>query len=205
MAIREHMILSYLVDEEVYAIIGHDFLMYLKIAAFYMTLLLVLVVIRFGVTTYITDTWYVTLAVGLVWVWIYTKGLFQILDRYLDALLITNKWLVLFRRDGIFKHKNLTMQRVSIETVSYEQNSFWDTIFKKWDITIYVEDEQHSFRNAAYPAESVAKILERKERIIGNAYVMENTIDDDSRSKYEMLVEALGEVVTEYVEKRKGV
>lgn len=66
-----------------------------------------------------------------------------------------------------------------------------------------MEDEQYTFKNASDPALSVAAILERKERIVGPKFVMENQDIEESKSKYDMLVEALGEVVSEYVEKRR--
>lgn len=58
------------------------------------------------------------------------------------------------------------MQRVSIETVTDEQNSFADALFKKGDITIRLEEEQLTFFNVHTPAEQSLKILTWKERVL---------------------------------------
>ncbi len=94
------------------------------------------------------------------------------------------------------------MQRVSLETVTDEQNSLADTLFKKGDISIRLEEEEHLFRNVHQPSQQVSKILTWKERILGTRTSYENNPTDQVRDKYELLVEALGEVVSEYVEKK---
>ena len=77
-------------------------------------------------------------------------------------------------------------------------------MFKKGDITIRLEDEKIKFRDVSHPGEQVGKLLHRKEKILGRYQYHENeTATEAGKDKYELLVEALGEVVTEYVDKKK--
>ncbi len=94
------------------------------------------------------------------------------------------------------------MQWISLETVTSEQNSFADTLFKKGDISIRLEEEEHLFRNVHQPSAQVSMILVWKERILGTRTSYENNPTEQAKDKYELLVEALGEVVSEYVEKK---
>lgn len=139
---------------------------------------------------------------GGIGVVIYAKGLYEFIDRYLDALVITNMWLLLFKRNWLFSYKTTAMQWVSIETITDQQDSFADSIFKKGDITIRLEEELHLFKNVAQPAQKVASIITWKERILWTRSAYENEVDESAKDKYELLVEALWEVVSEYVEKK---
>jgi hypothetical protein len=96
------------------------------------------------------------------------------------------------------------MQWVSTETIMYEQQTFRDTLFKKWDIKITVEETAYSFKDANKPAEKVSNIIARKQKILWRHHYSENETVPEAKDKYELLVEALWEVVSEYVEKKQG-
>ena len=142
---------------------------------------------------------------AFMWILIYAKCLYDIADEYLDSLVITNRWLVLFRRNWLFSYTTDYLQRVSVESISEEQTSFRDTLFKKWDLKVRLEDEKYIFKEVGHPALQVNKLLHRKEKILWRYQYHENETQTevDTKDKYELLVEALGEVVTEYVEKKK--
>lgn len=128
--------------------------------------------------------------------------MYDIFDEYLDSLVITDKGIIHFKRDGLWKQKAEMLSRVSIESVSHEQNSFWDSLIGKWDIKIKLEDVITRFDDVSDPAVVSNKILEYKDRILWRHNYMENEVKHEP-DKYNILIEALGEVVTEYVEKKK--
>lgn len=112
-------------------------------------------------------------------------------------------WLILFHRDGLFRQKAINLQRVSIETIVFEQNSLRDTFFHKWTLSILVEDQKYVFHDVANPRQAVSTITSRKEKILWRVHYSENEIEsEESFNKYEILVEALWEVVSEYVQKK---
>lgn len=202
MSIRESLIKSYLQEEEVYEVIWHDITVFLKIALWYILLLIVVWCLRFALTNTLGDSTVLRRIMSSIWLALYIKWTIDLLDSYLDALLITNVWLLLFTWDWLFKQTVTNLQRVSTETIMYEQNSFRDTLFKKWDVRISVEDMKYTFKEVGHPAERVTQILSWKEKILWRYHYTENEVDPTEKDKYELLVEALGEVVTEYVEKK---
>lgn len=205
MSIRESLIKTYLQDEEVYEIIWHDIIVYLKLIWGYLLLLFATGLLWYLLVSQFGNNITIKRIMSGLWVIIYIKWTVDILDRYLDALLVTNIGLLLFKRDGLFSQKVTNMQWVSTETIQYEQNSFWDSLFKKWDIRITVEDATYVFNEASRPAEKVTQILLRKDKVLWRNHYTENAVEPSetiSQDKYEILVEALWEVVTEYVQKK---
>ena len=196
---------SYLDNEEVYATIGHHRSKYVQPVVWYSFLALVVVLFRtFRTSITLYQPWRISLVLWLLLVWIYAQCSFKLVDMYLDSLLITNVGLILFRWDWLFKQKVATLQRVSIETVAFEQNSLLDTALWKWDITIRVEDTTFTFKNLAQPAKRVTQLLSWKDKILWRFHYSENeTAAELEPDKYEMLVEALWEVVSEYVDKKR--
>ncbi len=204
MSIKESIIRSYLQDEEVYEFIWHDITVYIKIILGYVSLIAVLVLLWWWLEATIWSSVYSKYTFSVLLIGLYWKWTVDILDRYLDALLITNMWLLLFTWDWLFKQTVVNMQWVSTETIMYEQQTFRDTLFKKWDIKITVEDNAYSFKDANRPAEKVSYIINRKQKILWRHHYSENEILPEWKDKYELLVEALGEAVSEYVEKKQS-
>jgi hypothetical protein len=202
--LKHALIRKYLDDQEVYAVIGHDILVYLKIAGWYLFFLVLIYLLYMVLQRYIISHAYLMRTAALMWICIYFKWLYDIADEYLDSLVVTNKGLVLFKRNWLFDYKTDYLQWVSIESLSDEQNSFRDTLFKKWDISIKLEDERIRFKEVGHPWEKVHMLLHWKTKILWRYEYHENeTTKEISRDKYELLVEALWEVVTEYVEQKK--
>ena len=200
---REQIIRRYVDAENIYKIIWHDNRVYIKIAIFYGSLILFfwflyVAIIKFINEPFLKRIWWVW------WALLYCKAIYDIFDEYLDTLLITDRWLVHFRRDGFWKRKADILQRVSVESVSDRQDTMRDSLLNKGDVTFTLEDRQHIFKEVDSPSSVTNSILDYKDKILWRHNYYENEWNEnDARDKYEMLVEALWEVVTEYVEKKK--
>lgn len=201
---RKKILASYLHEEELYDVIWHTWLYYIRIIGSYT--LVVLLLLSCWILAWALPQERSKIIQHVLWiscVIVYLSGLLKILDAYLDGLLITNMWLILFQRDGIFKQKSINLQWVSIETIVFEQDSIRDTFFKKWTLSIFVEDQKYVFHDVANPRQAVSTITSRKEKILWRVHYSENEVEsEESLNKYEILVEALWEVVTEYVQKK---
>lgn len=201
---RTNIIKKYLGDQEIYDIIGHNLLIYWWIVLKYLALLGIIYLLYLIIHQYIFRHIYLNRGITFLGIILYAKWLYDLADRYLDSLVITNRWLVLFKWNGLFNYTTDYFQRVSIDSISEEQNSFRDTLFKKWDLKIHLEDEKHIFEDVSYPSTKITNILHRKDKILWRFQYHENEVaEDDTNNKYDLLVEALGEVVSEYVEKKK--
>ncbi len=199
---RTTLIKKYLADHEIYEVIGHHILVYIKIIIGYLVILVAIALLYRLFVNKITNHPLVTRIAWGLGVIIYGVGLYKFMDEYMDALVVTNLWLLFFKWNWMFSYKTSSMQWVSIESVADQQDTFADSLFKKGDISIRLEEEDLIFRNVSQPSYQVATILKRKERILGTRSAYENENPEQAKDKYELLVEALGEVVSEYVEKK---
>lgn len=205
--LRKNIIYNYLQDQEIYTIIGHDMLVYIKIVGMYLSMLAIVFALYFWLSQYVV-TWQ-TLQRIVTWlgIIIYAKGLYDIADEYLDSLVISNKWLILFRRNGVFNYSTTYLQWVSIETISEAQHTLRDSLFQKGHLKIKLEDEKYIFKDVSQPSKKVSLLLNWKEKILWRYQYHENEtpLEAEPWHKYEILIEALWEVVSEYVEKKKQI
>ncbi len=198
---RDQIIRKYVEADHVYEIIWHDIWLYIWTAVKY-TALIVLVgityifLIRPMWQSFLQSLW------ASIWVLIYGKLLFDIFDEYLDTLIVTDRWLVHFRWNWIRNQKVENLQRVSIESLSYEQNSLLDSIINKGDIKIKLEDVTTVFKDISDPALVSNKLLWFKDNILWRHNYMENETRHEP-DNYNILVEALWEVVNEYIQNKK--
>ena len=100
-------------------------------------------------------------------------------------------------------YKTDFFERHTIEAISHNQNSIRDKIFNKGDLQISLNEAiSFPFENAPNPKKTATTIQKMKERYGPSSTQQPATIG--STGDYTILMEALGEVVQEYVEKKKG-
>lgn len=198
---RKNIIRNYIQTDQIYSIIGHDTWVYVKIFLVYGLSLIVLTVTYLGIIQVLQQPFLSTLR-AILGVGMYLKMVYDFFDEYLDSLVITDKWLVHFRREWLRSQKTEMLSRVSIESISHEQNSFWDTLLSKGDLKIKLEDTITRFDDIWDPAKTTDTLLDYRDKILGRHNYMENEVKHEP-DKYNILVEALWEVVNEYVEKKK--
>ncbi len=197
---REQIIAKYVEAEHVYEVIGHNYWIFIQSAAKYVGLVIILwLVYVFAISPmqqpFLQTIWTV------LWLALYGMCMYELFDEYLDVLLITDRWLVLFRREWLWNQRTDSFQWVSIESVSTVQDSFRDSLLWKWDLKIKLEDTITTFKDVAEPAHVMQMILEYKDNILWRQNYMENETRQEW-DKYNLLIEALWEVVSDYVEKK---
>ncbi len=104
-------------------------------------------------------------------------------------------------REWLFDYKTDFFERDKIETVSHNQNSFWDKLFGKGDLLIKLEHGvEYPFENINSPQKQADKILKLKAQYeLGAPAEKSNAITDE---KMAIIAEALSEVVKEYMDKK---
>ena len=201
MTLRQHIFSKYLHNQKVYEIIWHSNRLYVKVFSIFLLVLWLFVSAVYFLNIFTGRAWLWTMS-SIIILWAYIKCVLSLFDDYLDALLITDLWLTHIRWDNPFKHRVDTIERSSIETVSDYQDNVLDTIFKKGHLKISLIEDDYYFRDVQDPAESSTMILNYKEMIISKQMANRQQVAQPSNDKYKLLVEALGEVVTDYVEKK---
>ncbi len=107
----------------------------------------------------------------------------------------------MFMREWLFEYKTDFFERNKIETVSHNQNSFWDKLFSKGDLIIKLEhDVEYPFENINSPQKQVDKILKLKNQ--HSVIVPEEKLSSIADDKMAIIAEALSEVVKEYMDKK---
>lgn len=103
--------------------------------------------------------------------------------------------------EWLFEYKTDFFERNKIETVSHNQNSFWDKLFVKGDLIIKLEHGiEYPFENINAPQKQADKILKYKMQFWSPVPVTQpSSINDE---KMAIIAEALSEVVKEYMDKK---
>ena len=120
----------------------------------------------------------------------------SILDIYLDCIVVTNKWLVLFKREGFLRQNTEHIQRDAAQSVYDEQNWILDIVSGKWNLKIKRQDEIYTFDEVANPSSVTNYIVQIRDSINSQ----ENYVEPD---KFDVLVETLWEVILDYVKNNK--
>ena len=142
-------------------------------------------------------------ALGIIF---FVKFCVDFLNKYLDWLALTKNGVNLYLWEWLLEYKTEVFDRDRIETVSHSQNSFRDKIFMKWDIIITLEHGiTFPFENISFPKRQASKILQlREENTLQSLQDFEdNQLKDNNDDKFSVLVEALWEVVKDYIDKKE--
>lgn len=104
-------------------------------------------------------------------------------------------------REWLFEYKTDFFDWTTIQAVSHTQNSFWDKVFARWDITLMLEHwVEYPFEDINFPKKQVEKIMKLKNKYAPT--VADDMLDPISGDKMSIVAEALSEVVKEYMEKK---
>ncbi|HKL44464.1 MAG TPA: hypothetical protein VJ892_04240 [Candidatus Absconditabacterales bacterium] len=197
--IRRSVIKKNINTSQIHHVIGHNGSVFLKIFFKYLIILLSSLLIFLLLKNYIQWEYlpWIFVGIGLI---LFTKFCIDFFNIYLDALVMTDAGVVLYLWEGLLEYRTETFDRDRIETISHNQDGIWDKMFLRGDITIRLEHGiEFPFENITKPKKQASKILQLKDRFLLNKDYQEDTVSDNK--KFDVLVEALGEVVKDYIDK----
>lgn len=221
MNLRRKVIWSYLRHFDIVDVIPHHWSIHISTLLLYSSIVWALLLAYYFLSDLIVhDTMRIMWTV--VWVVVYAFFFVDLCDKYLDALVVTKSGLVHFNWEHIFKHKTSSFQRLSIEKISEEKTSFWDTLLNRGDLRITLEDRTYFFEKIGSPAAQVGKILRYRQQSTQWGPQAENHMPHSGSSvstlswwsggsgssdthdvNNEILMEALSEVIMDYIDKKK--
>ena len=185
-------------SEEIHHVVGHNGSVFFKIFFKYFCYLAVLLLIFLLLDRYITRP-YLRRVFAWLWFILFVKFCIDFCDIYLDCLVMTDTWITLYLREWLLEYKTDHFDRNTIETISFNQKWLRDKIFMKWDITITLDHGiEYPFEDISSPKKQVDKIMQLKNRFI--IPVKEESPELEWK-KFDILVEALWEVVKDYIDK----
>ena len=200
--IRKAIIKRNINTSEIHHVVGHNGSVFFKILFKYFCYLAVLLLIFLLLDRYLTRE-YLRRVFGWLWMILFIKFCIDFCDIYLDCLVMTDSWITLYLREWLLEYKTDHFDRTTIETISFNQKWFRDKLFMKWDITITLDHWiEYPFEDISNPKKQVDKILVLKNRFSAPAPA-ETENPELEWKKFDILVEALWEVVKDYIDKDK--
>ncbi|MDR2415729.1 MAG: hypothetical protein LBD75_03875 [Candidatus Peribacteria bacterium] len=200
--LRTYLIQKYVDVTEVEEIVGHSPFVYLR-GMFFYSLLLFLVYIGYVLwhqhAPELLLTKWIAGVVGLV---LFVCWVISFLNLYLDCLLLSKTTLTVFLWDGLLEYRTEVLDWSKINVVSHRKNSLWDNLFGKGDLVIQLGNSvDFAFNDVGHPKKYAAKLLLFKKNYEEEQKIkIEKDLEGDQRN-FEVLVDALGEVMKEYLEK----
>ena len=197
--IRKAIIKRNISTSEIHHVVGHNGSVFFEILFKYFCYLLVVLIVFLLLNRYLTWPYLKWVFAG-IWFILLLKFCIDFCDIYLDCLVMTESWITLYLWEWLLEYKTEHFDWDSVETISFNQKWIRDTIFKKWDITITLEHGiQYPFEDVTRPKKQVDIILQLKDRFSTNNNESENP--ELEWKKFDVLVEALWEVVKDYIDK----
>ena len=203
--LRQYLLWRYIDLKDVEDILSHSSFIYLRGVLVYSVLIFAVYVIYAIFQQYPQYQWvpYVKRIAGIVWLFIFFRWLLGFLNLYLDCILISKESLTVFLWDGILEYKTEIIDWSKILVISHRQDSFWDKICGKWDLLIQMwNDIDFSFSDIAHPKKSASKLtLNKKQYEEMKKKKIEEDLAWDQR-QFDILVDALWEVIRDYMENK---
>jgi hypothetical protein len=200
--LRKEIIKRYIETDAIQHVIGHNGSILMREVLRTFLFLLISYVLYLWLKKYLPWEYWSWIFAG-IGLYIFVKFIINFLNLYLDSLVLTERWVTLFMREWIWDHKTDVFEREKIETISFNQNSIWDKIFGKWDISIRLEHGvEFPFDNVSWPKKQVWRLIRMKDFFMAQKTERDLQTDTLEDNKFNILVEALWEVVKEYMEKK---
>ena len=138
---------------------------------------------------------------------LYIKWVIDFLNKYLDVMVLTSTGIIVLKWDGLLQYHTEIFTREKIEAITHTQNTLWDKLLTKWDLTLTLDHGRvYHFHNIPHPRTNAQIIASTRDRHHYEEEHHADTHDEDYHtgkdSKFDLLVETLGEVIEEYIDKK---
>ena len=139
---------------------------------------------------------------GITGIFLFIKWALDFLNLYLDCLILSKDHAILFLREGRLEYKTEFFSWNKINTISSSQNGIRNKIWSVGDIVIKLEfDTEFPFADVTNPKKQVSKLITLKEQFMERQkQVIEKDLHEDDQ-RFNVLVEAMSEVVKDYLDK----
>lgn len=125
----------------------------------------------------------------------------EFLNKHLDALIVSSQGIAIFDREEILRYKFQQFDRQAIDMISHKQSTLMDRIFGSGALYITI-NQGTSFTLYDIPrVKRVAQLLREYKHQYHNGSGLPDHTPEDSNDKFEILVETLGEVIKDYMDR----
>ena len=179
------------IDEDIKYIISHHILTYFWL----MIMSFIGIIILFFLYRLIAvfDVSLAQISIWILGLLLYVYFVLNFLDIYLDAVLITDKSIIIYKWYWLFKTSADVIALHAIESVYAKQNGIIDTLFNKWDIVFRRAGHENYFDEVYNPQDAANKI-----NYMLSTLEKEEEEEPEQEWDFQMFVEAMAEVIKEY-------
>lgn len=148
---------------------------------------------------------------SILWgVWgisIFIIYLYRFLQIYLDAIVLTNRWIVILDQKWVLNYNQSLFERDAIQTISYSQHWVIDYILNRWDIVIWLEHGQDYVITSAYQPSKWSQRLINYHHQFQTALITPTMVhsaqeENNNPEKFDILVDTLSEIITDYMKQK---
>jgi hypothetical protein len=149
--------------------------------------------------------WITQWIVGWLWIITYIHFIIEFLNKYLDCVIVSEQWVIIFEWEWFLHYKLQQFDRDSIESISHIQNSLTDKLIGKWTLQFTMEHGIiFNFINISSPHRIAEDLRNRKQHYWSHHQILwDHIVWWESNEKFEILVETLWEVIKDYMGKNK--
>ena len=179
------------IDEDIKYIISHHILTYFWL----MIMSFIGIIILFFLYRLIAvfDVSLAQISIWILGLLLYVYFVLNFLDIYLDAVLITDNSIIIYKWYWLFKTSADVIALHAIESVYANQNGIIDTLFNKWDIVFRRAGHENYFDEVYNPQDAANKI-----NYMLSTLEKEEEEEPEQEWDFQMFVEAMAEVIKEY-------
>lgn len=129
--------------------------------------------------------------------------MYDFVDKYLDSVVLTDKWITMVTIDKRFKYKTDFFEWKSIVSISSAQHGFIDKLCNQWSITISLDhDSDYYIHHISKPSTQVSILNSYKFDALSRLKQMEELTKQEVANqpdKFEILVDTLSDVIGSYM------
>ena len=205
MSLRETVIQNHIWSDAIVHIVAHHYSRYVTILFKYILILVPLYRAFLVLKSRILSPW-LSLICALWGIFLYCKIIINFLNYYLDAIILTDTEMIVFKREGILNYKTEHISLDSIEGISYTQYGLSDVLRDVWDIAVRLNHGVTiPFDSIPNPKQQIHNLMTLKEQYL--SYVHNNDISDEinsvNKDKFEVLVETLSTMIIDHINKKE--
>ena len=202
MSLKKWIVSKYITDQTIKYILPHSVSEYITLHTKVMIFLCILIIVSVWVSQIIVSSEFLWI-IAIVGTALYFKYVYDFLSVYLDSVVLTNKGINILVVDGFMKYRMTFFGRKSIETVDFSQNGLWDYLIDSGNLTLSVDQGERFLIPWLYqPKKQANRIQKMKYEYLTQ---MQDSLPKDEVpiDKFEMLVDTLSSVITDYMKQGK--
>lgn len=191
------LIEQYVENQNILHILPHAWFPYLILTIKYWVWLIILWLLRKVFEDYLSAIQWLVAIIGLI---IFVKYMYDFLNRYLDTVVLTDKWVTVVRIDNRFRYKVDFFERKNIISIGHSQSWIIDKLTDQGDLKISLDhDSDYLIEGVSSPGKQSSIVNKYKFDILSRLDEEAENETLQQPDKFEVLVNTLSDVIESFM------